>query len=57
MIVIIPPTGGTRIDASAAAAAKKADHEKERDADEDVYELVVYHGFFTQAGEVDPPDF
>ncbi|NTW59021.1 MAG: hypothetical protein HGA43_07630 [Nitrospirae bacterium] len=55
--MIIPPTGGTRIDASAAAAAKKADHEKERDADEDVYELVVYHGFFTQAGEVDPPDF
>jgi hypothetical protein len=58
VIVIILPTGGTRIDASATAAAtERTDHKQERDTDEDVDELVVYHGFFTQVGEVGPPDF
>jgi hypothetical protein len=40
--MIIPPTGGTGVDASSAAAApKRADHEHECDADEDVDELIV----------------
>jgi hypothetical protein len=51
VIVIIPPTGGTRVDASAAAAAaQRADHEQERDADENIDELVVTHGFLFPVG-------
>jgi hypothetical protein len=41
--VIIPSTDGTGVDASAAAAAERADHEQECDADKDVDELVVRH--------------
>jgi hypothetical protein len=49
--VIIPPTGGTGVDTSAtAAAAEGSDHEQERDADENIDELVVTHGFLFPVG-------
>jgi hypothetical protein len=42
VIVVIPPTGGTRVDASATAAApERADNKQKGNTDEDVEELVV----------------
>ncbi|MBS1125172.1 MAG: hypothetical protein H6Q98_110, partial [Nitrospirae bacterium] len=40
--------GGTGVDTSGAAAPERADHDQERDADEDVDELVVVHKFLLE---------
>jgi hypothetical protein len=51
VIVIIPPTGGSRVEASTtAAAAEGSDHEQERDADENIDKLIVTHGFLFSVG-------
>jgi hypothetical protein len=51
--MIIPPTGGTGINTSGAAAAPQcADHENECNADKNVDKLIVTHGYFTLVGEM-----
>jgi len=49
LVLLIPSTDGTGVDASTAAAApERADDKKENNADEDIEELIVGHNYSTR---------